>query len=532
MRAEKILTSSKKFHIELGLARISKVLELLGHPERGLKFIHVAGSNGKGSTCAILEEILMQAGFKTGKFTSPHLFSYTERITVNKRPIDDLAFDKLIGEISKLDCDHKIELTEFEILTAAAFLYFAQNRCDVVVLEVGLGGRLDSTNVIEHPLVSIVTSVSLEHTERLGDTLEKIAKEKAGIFKKGSPAVFLTTNRAFETLKAEAESKGAPVFTAEPVTVRGGYAILEGGAARGENGCENRGEGRGESCKSAGATAGEGSVCADNRGVCGVKRLKFNLNGAFQGENLALALKAVEILNGEHGGSAFDKIISENAVKTALERVQWKFRLEKRNINGASVLIDACHNPDGARVLREYLDENYRGCKIKFIFGCLKNKDHRRVLENLLEDCDGKISADKTLCFYEFNYPNALKYEDLDPKFKAAAVKITDPYKYIWGACRAIGGGACRGIDMCYELSGAGQKSSSESCGTESSCMTGQTDINTQSDCADGGSHAAGAADGGAHGDCTQKGYFGRDYDLTVVCGSIYMLGQIFKDKV
>ena len=126
MRAEEILTSAGKFHIELGLTRILKILELLGNPQKDLKFIHVAGSNGKGSTCAILEEILVKAGYKTGKFTSPHLFSYTERITVNKHPISDLDFETIINKIVELDKKNNIELTEFEILTAAGFLYFKE----------------------------------------------------------------------------------------------------------------------------------------------------------------------------------------------------------------------------------------------------------------------------------------------------------------------------------------------------------------------------------------------------------------------
>ena len=432
--AESILTSSGKFHIELGLGRIKKILELLGNPEKDLNIIHIAGSNGKGSTCAILEEIFVQAGFKTGKFTRPHLFSYTERITVNKLPISDLEFDFIVEKISALDEEFKIELTEFEILTAAGFLYFKEKACDIVILETGLGGRLDSTNVIEKPLVSIITSISLEHKERLGDTIEKIAAEKTGIVKKGCPVVFLKENKAYKTLARETQKRGGIIHEAEAIEIEDNCAIING------------------------------------------ENIEFALKGRHQGENLALALKAVEVVNksgvlsllknrGCSGISVADAI-DFNTVKKALSSVRWRFRLEETDYNGTKILVDACHNPDGARVLAEYLDENYKNKRIKFIFGCLKNKDYRKVLGYLFGGDENYFTVPcsavqksvklngRELCFYEFDYPNALKYEDLPPEIKEVAKKSADPFG---------------------EMSDAGA-------------------------------------------------------DLVVVCGSIYMLGQIFKD--
>lgn len=397
MNAIDILTSSEKFHIELGLARISRILELLDNPQKNLNFIHVAGSNGKGSVCAVLEEILTRAGYKTGKFTSPHLFSYCERIAVNKHPINNSDFEHLIKKINELDKKFNIELTEFEILTAAGFLYFKEKGCDIVILETGLGGRLDSTNVIEKPLASIITSISLEHKERLGNTIEEIAKEKAGIMKKGCPIIFLKENKGYKTLLNEAEKKDGLSFETKAVPVKNGYAYLKDGA------------------------------------------VKFNLNGAHQGENLALALKTVEILN-KKGFKIDQKTIEE-----ALCTVQWKFRLEFIN---RKTLVDACHNPDGARVLADFLNENFKDKKIKFIFGCLKNKDYREVLKYLKS-----INAQKKICFFEFDYPNALKYSNLI-KTENDIKKITDPV---------------------FEMDD-------------------------------------------------------KNFDLTVICGSIYMLGLIFKD--
>lgn len=382
-QAEKILTASGKFRIELGLGRILKILDLLHNPQHNLKFIHVAGTNGKGSTCAILEEIFIKAGFKTGKFTSPHLFSYNERIVVNKLPISDACLNEIVDKINKLDLKYNIGLTEFEILTTAGFLYFAEKSCDIVILEVGLGGRLDSTNIIENPLVSIITSISLEHTERLGDTIEKIAKEKAGIIKKGCPVVLLAENKAYAALKSEALRLGGILYETKRIDNTPFGAVI-------------------------------------NIGEAGCKMVEFGLKGHHQGENLALALKAVEIINSK---GVIGKNIDTETVLAALKDVRWKFRIEERKFlpkDGSAVrtiLIDACHNPDGARVLREYLNEAHAGKKIKFVFGCLKNKDYKRVLEELfvgtdIESLQYKKNFEWQICFNEFNYPNALKYEE------------------------------------------------------------------------------------------------------------------------
>ncbi len=187
--AVSILTSSAKFRISLGLERITEILNLLENPQDKLQYIHVAGTNGKGSVCAILSSVLNEAGKKVGLYTSPHIFKYTERIQICGKNISEDDFSKYVFEISKLADKNNIDLTEFEILTAVMFKYFADNNVEVVVLETGMGGRFDATNVIKKPLCSIITHIDYDHTEKLGDTLDKIAYEKAGIIKPNCPCI-------------------------------------------------------------------------------------------------------------------------------------------------------------------------------------------------------------------------------------------------------------------------------------------------------------------------------------------------------
>jgi len=256
MRADVILTSKNKFHISLGLERMEKILKLFNNPENSMEFIHIAGTNGKGSTASILEEILIKGTQKRiGKYTSPHLFSYTERISINKENISKEEFDEIKNLINKKDDEFKIGLTEFEILTTAAFIYFEQKNVDIAILETGLGGRLDATNIIKKPLCSIITSISFDHKERLGDTISKIAYEKAGIIKKNAPCVFLKENKGYETLLNCALKTGA-ILIEDDIKLE-----LENNIAKinGEN-------------------------------------FEFNLNGDFQKENLKLALLSLKAL--------------------------------------------------------------------------------------------------------------------------------------------------------------------------------------------------------------------------------------------
>ena len=204
-----ILTDSGNFYIDLGLDRISAVLEKFSNPQDDLKYIHVAGTNGKGSVCAMLESILRYAGYKTGLYTSPHIWDYTERIKVNGA---DIPKQKFTGYVEKItECG--IHLTEFEILTVIMFVYFKEQKVDIVILETGLGGRLDATNVIKQNLCSIITHIDLDHTDRLGDTKEQIAYEKAGIIKPDCPVI---TSMGYESIKDRADKLNSMLIFVSP----------------------------------------------------------------------------------------------------------------------------------------------------------------------------------------------------------------------------------------------------------------------------------------------------------------------------
>lgn len=201
--AVKLLTSSGKFRVSLGLERILAILELLDNPQDKLNCIHIAGTNGKGSVCSIIASVLNEAGKKVGLYTSPHLFKYTERIKICGTSISDEDFAKYVFEISDLADKNNIDLTEFEILTAVMFKYFADKGVDVAVLETGLGGRYDATNVIKKHLCSAITHVDFDHTEKLGDTLDKIAYEKAGIMKQDCPCIVFEGKEVYYSVASE-----------------------------------------------------------------------------------------------------------------------------------------------------------------------------------------------------------------------------------------------------------------------------------------------------------------------------------------
>ncbi|MBE7708834.1 MAG: bifunctional folylpolyglutamate synthase/dihydrofolate synthase [Cyanobacteria bacterium SIG32] len=211
--AIQLLTSQGKFHIQLGLERISAILELLNNPQDNLKCIHVAGTNGKGSVCSIIATVLQEAGMKVGLYTSPHILEYTERIKISGLEISRPVFANYIEQICQIADENEIHLTEFEILTAVMFKYFSDENVDVVVLETGLGGRFDATNVIKSNLCAVITHIDFDHTERLGKNLSQIAYEKAGIIKENSTII---TAEGYEIFRDVADEKNAMFMIISP----------------------------------------------------------------------------------------------------------------------------------------------------------------------------------------------------------------------------------------------------------------------------------------------------------------------------
>ena len=364
LKIEKILLKQGKFYISLELDRIKAVLNLLDNPQEKLKIIHVAGTNGKGSVCAMLNQILIEAGFKAGLYTSPHLIKYNERIKINGVDISDDDFLTLIEEITALAEKNEIYLTEFEILTAVMYKYFSDKKVDYAVVEVGLGGRFDATNVINKPVLSIITSISPDHTERLGNTIEKIAFEKAGIIKKNCPVVFDKDNLGAEILTKIAKEKTADIINPERAEI-----IFDG----------------------------------KNYVKYGDEKFGLGLFGKYQGKNSALTICTAKVLN-----------INKKAIKSGLKNTKWSARFEY--IKEKNIIIDGCHNPDGAKNLRESLDFYFPDLKRIFVYTSLKNKDFKTVQKELFRRND-------TVYHFDMKDDRFLGFQDIQKAKKSIDIK-------------------------------------------------------------------------------------------------------------
>jgi len=346
--AVQFLYSLRLFGAKFGLENTFKLAALAGNPQDKLRFVHVAGTNGKGSTCAMLESIYRAAGWHVGLFTSPHLVSFRERIQVNRRLVPENEVVRLVSEMQPLlkqfPADH--HPTFFEVVTVMALKYFAAQKCDLVIWETGLGGRLDSTNIVT-PLASVITNIAFDHQQWLGDTLGKIAAEKAGIIKPGVPVITAADEpEALAVIEKTAREKNARLI--KVISAGEKLAALFRGAAT------------------------------------------LPLPGEHQKLNAALALATVETLQSEIP-------VSAAAVRTGLETVNWPGRLQLVTLpNGRRILLDGAHNVAGAKALREALSrgllehELQRAVpeagapgKITLILGVLQDKDWRHICETL-----------------------------------------------------------------------------------------------------------------------------------------------------
>lgn len=360
-QALEYLASLGKFGMNLGLARIEKLTALLGHPERRFRTVHVTGTNGKGSTAAMLAAALRRAGIRTGLYTSPHLNEYTERITVDGKEIScgdfAAAVERTAGLVGAMVAEGWDHPTEFEVITAAAFDHFARAEVEYAVIEVGLGGLLDSTNVIT-PRVAVITNVTLEHTDRCGNTVAEIAQHKAGIIKPGTKVVTAAKGEALAVIEAEAAAKAAPLY------------VL----------------GRDFSAAAAGVEGYRQQVTFSRPGQKELAPFTINLLGRHQAENSAVAVMAALAL------AETEPRLTLDAVRAGLAEAVWPGRFEV--VDGKPpLIIDGAHNPAGARSLRATLDEVFPGREVVFVLGILADKDIDGIVGALVRPADRAVTV-------------------------------------------------------------------------------------------------------------------------------------------
>lgn len=364
-----------KFGRVLGLDNITKLLDMLGNPQDDLNIIHVAGTNGKGSTCSFINSMLVSGGYKVGLYTSPYLESFTERIRINSENIKESEVAR-VTEIVKCKVEDMVKSgfnhpTEFEIVTAVAFYYYKEQNVDAVVLEVGMGGRFDATNVIKKPLINVITPISIDHTDYLGDTLAKIAYEKGGIIKDGCNVVMYPQNEESETVIKTIVKEKNCILTIADIEDK---EITQMDVLGQVFDCKVKGE--------------------------DYKNLEIQLIGKHQVNNAIVALNVISILKDKYGFEISDENIYEG-----IKNTKWAGRIEVLG-KDPLFIIDGAHNEDGVKSLCNTIDA-YMGDKdITLVLGMLKDKDVRTVCEILIPRCKNVITTKP-------NNPRAMKSDEL-----------------------------------------------------------------------------------------------------------------------
>ena len=327
-----------------GTRNMEKLMARFGDPQDQIPVIHVAGTNGKGSCCAMLSQILQESGYKVGMYTSPHLVEYTERIRVNGKQIPKEEWVRLGLKVKEaaeaIAAGGDNHATFFELVTAIGFLYFAQEQVDVILLETGVGGRLDATNVVKEPKLCLITSISLDHTKVLGDTLPQIAFEKAGIIQQGAPVVLAQNPEEVQAVvrQAATEKESLYCYSGEVTTDgKGGYRNAE----------------------------------------FAYEELEVALIGDYQVQNVSAVLCSVKILQ-QQGWK-----ITEESLRRGLRNTRWPGRMERREYEGRPVLLDGAHNPNGAQMLADYLAKQYAPGSCNLVFSALTKKDVSGIVESL-----------------------------------------------------------------------------------------------------------------------------------------------------
>jgi dihydrofolate synthase/folylpolyglutamate synthase len=392
------LAGLERFSIRPGLERMEYMMERLGHPERRLKFIHIAGTNGKGSTAAFLQSILRKAGQSTGLFTSPYITSFHERIQYNGEPIATEDLISLIEKVKPIVEEVKeTELgtpTEFEVVTALALLYFATvTYPDIVIWETGLGGRLDSTNIV-HPLVSIITNVGFDHMNILGEDLPAIAREKAGIIKSGVAVVTgKMPGEALAVIEEAAKNRRATIYRA---------------------GHEYQAERKREDGK---------EILDFNSLFSSLQHCELGLFGAHQVDNAAGAVMALQVLN-----QYFALYINEEHIREGLRDARWPGRFEKVG-QYPDIILDGAHNVDGVRALVKTIQDYYPGRKVSLVFSALADKNYAEMVTLLAPVC-------KQVWIAKTAHPRAAEPSELAAAFTTVIpdvpVYVMDDWKAAW----------------------------------------------------------------------------------------------------
>lgn len=366
--------SIPKFRRPLGNAKLEQLLNSLGNPQKKLRFIHIAGTNGKGSVSAMTVEILKRSGYKAGMFTSPFLEVFNERIRINGENISDTALSDIATRVKDIMEENKLFVSEFAFITAMAFLYFYEQKCDFVVLEVGMGGRLDATNIIDESLVSVICQIGLDHTQYLGDTAEEIALEKCGIIRDKGTVVLYPNDAVQDIIVQYAKDKNAKITVAEKVRITNNGFIYKG------------------------------------------NEYPLSLKGTYQPQNAAVVIEIINALL-EKGIN-----IPDAAVTDGLNGTHWAARFE---FITDSIIIDGGHNIDGMRALKSSLIALKRD--IILVMAMMEDKAY--------EDCIREIApiAVKIIAT-EIDMPRCLKAEKLAETVRSMNVSAavnTNPYEAV-----------------------------------------------------------------------------------------------------
>lgn len=340
--------------IILGLERMQQLLYLLGNPQKGLRCIHVAGTNGKGSVCAFIDSALQYAGLRVGRYISPTLFHYRERIQINREYIEEQDLADLAEQVQaacrKMQQQKQELPTAFEAETAIAFLYFQNKQCDYVILEAGMGGRLDSTNVIEKPVLSVLTTIDLDHTKMLGNTLQEIAREKAGIIKPGCPVIIGPQKpEAENVLQNDCRQKQSVFRQTHRTDITDVYWTEEA----------------------------QGFSYREWRNV------KIRLLGDYQTQNAATALDALYMLQQQ------EPALTDEAILQGMEGAVWPGRFDIIH-RAPFFILDGAHNPAGAQALADTVCKHFSGRKIHLIMGVFRDKDYHQIAK-IMRSCGDSI---------------------------------------------------------------------------------------------------------------------------------------------